>query len=34
MIESINAITLATHDIGRAVRFYTSLGFDILFGGE
>ena len=34
MIESISAITLATHDMGRAVRFYTSLGFDILYGGE
>lgn len=34
MIESISAVTLATHDMGRAVRFYTSLGFDIIFGGE
>jgi catechol 2,3-dioxygenase-like lactoylglutathione lyase family enzyme len=34
MIEAISAITLATHDMPRAVRFYGSLGFDILYGGE
>ena len=34
MIESISAITLATHDMQRAVRFYRSLGFDILHGSE
>ena len=34
MIESISAITLATHDMLRAVRFYRSLGFDMLYGGE
>ena len=34
MIESISAITLGTHDMARAVRFYRSLGFDILNGGE
>ena len=34
MIESISAITLATHDMRRAVQFYTSLGFDMLYGGE
>src|SRR5260221_12968052 len=34
MIEAISAITLATHDMGRAVRFYGSLGFDMLYGGE
>jgi catechol 2,3-dioxygenase-like lactoylglutathione lyase family enzyme len=34
MIESISAITLATHDMQRAVRFYRSLGFDIRYGGE
>jgi catechol 2,3-dioxygenase-like lactoylglutathione lyase family enzyme len=34
MIESISAITLATHDMPRAVRFYTALGFDLLYGGE
>src|SRR5258707_12650241 len=34
MIESINAITLATHEMPRAVRFYRALGFEILHGGE
>ena len=34
MIESISAITLATHDMARAVRFYTMLGFDLIYGGE
>jgi catechol 2,3-dioxygenase-like lactoylglutathione lyase family enzyme len=34
MIESISALTLATHDMARAVRFYRSLGFDMLYGGE
>jgi len=34
MIESISAITLATHDMARAVRFYTMLGFDPIHGGE
>jgi catechol 2,3-dioxygenase-like lactoylglutathione lyase family enzyme len=34
MIEAISAITLATHDMPRAVRFYASLGFEILYGGE
>lgn len=34
MIEGISAITLATHDMRRAVRFYSSLGFDVLHGGE
>jgi uncharacterized glyoxalase superfamily protein PhnB len=34
MIESISAITLATHDMPRAVRFYHSLGFEVLYGGE
>jgi catechol 2,3-dioxygenase-like lactoylglutathione lyase family enzyme len=34
MIESISAITFATHDMPRAVRFYHSLGFDMLYGGE
>ncbi len=33
MIESISAITLATHDMARAVRFYTTLGFDLCYGG-
>jgi catechol 2,3-dioxygenase-like lactoylglutathione lyase family enzyme len=34
MIEGISAITLGTHDMARAVRFYRSLGFEILHGGE
>ena len=34
MIEGISAITLATHDMGRAVRFYRLLGFELLYGGE
>ncbi len=34
MIESISAITLATHDMGRAVDFYTTLGFELLYGGK
>ncbi len=34
MIESISAITLGTHDMGRAVRFYTMLGFEPIYGGE
>ncbi len=33
-IESISAVTLATHDMARAVRFYLSLGFHLLYGGE
>lgn len=34
MIESLSAITLATHDMARAVRFYRALGFALLYGGE
>ena len=34
MIEAISAITLATHDMQRSVRFYAALGFEILHGGE
>jgi uncharacterized glyoxalase superfamily protein PhnB len=34
MIESISAITLATHDMRRAVRFYIALGFELIYGGE
>jgi catechol 2,3-dioxygenase-like lactoylglutathione lyase family enzyme len=33
MIEAISAITLATHDMRRAVRFYRALGFEIARGG-
>ncbi len=32
-IEAISAITLATHDMARAVAFYSSLGFAIRYGG-
>ncbi len=34
MIESISAVTLATHDMRSAVRFYRMLGFQLLYGGE
>jgi catechol 2,3-dioxygenase-like lactoylglutathione lyase family enzyme len=33
MIESIGAITLATHDMARAVGFYRMIGFDLAYGG-
>ena len=32
-IESLSAITLATHDMARAVPFYEALGFPLKFGG-
>ena len=32
--RGISAITLATHDMRRAVRFYQVLGFAMLYGGE
>ena len=34
MIESISAVTLATHDMRRAVQFYRMLGFQPIHGGE
>ena len=34
MIESISAVTLATHDMPRAVGFYRMLGFEIVHGGD
>ena len=34
MIEGISAVTLATHDMPRAVRFYRTLGFAVVHGGE
>ena len=34
MIESISAVTLATHDMARATRFYRTLGFDLVHGGD
>jgi catechol 2,3-dioxygenase-like lactoylglutathione lyase family enzyme len=33
-IESISALTLATQDVGRAVRFNQALGFTLRSGGE
>lgn len=33
-IVSISAVTLATHDMARAVRFYRALGFSLAYGGE
>ena len=33
-IESINAVTLAVHDMSRSVHFYTTLGFSVRYGGE
>ncbi|MFQ5966080.1 MAG: VOC family protein [Acidimicrobiia bacterium] len=32
-IQSISAVTLATHDMARSVGFYESLGFELLYGG-
>jgi catechol 2,3-dioxygenase-like lactoylglutathione lyase family enzyme len=34
MITGISAVTLATHDMPRAVQFYRHLGFEMLYGGE
>ena len=34
MIEGISAVTLGTHEMLRAVRFYRALGFAVLHGGE
>ena len=34
MIEGISAVTFATHDMKRAVRFYKSLGFELKYGGD
>ena len=33
MLEGISAITLATHDMRRAVAFYETLGFVRKYGG-
>jgi catechol 2,3-dioxygenase-like lactoylglutathione lyase family enzyme len=32
-VETINAVTLLTADMGAAVSFYGALGFDLLSGG-
>jgi uncharacterized glyoxalase superfamily protein PhnB len=34
MIEAISAVTLCTHEMPRAVRFYRALGFEALHGDE
>jgi len=34
VIHSINAITLATHDMARALRFYRAAGFELTHGGD
>ncbi|HUC10932.1 MAG TPA: VOC family protein [Stellaceae bacterium] len=34
MITGISAVTLATHDMRRAVGFYRALGLEMLYGGE
>jgi len=33
MIESINAVTLATTNMGRSLRFFADLGFSLSYGG-
>ncbi|MCC7103554.1 MAG: VOC family protein [Chloroflexi bacterium] len=33
-IDSISAVTLATHDMARAFRFYYALGFPVNYGWE
>jgi catechol 2,3-dioxygenase-like lactoylglutathione lyase family enzyme len=33
-VLGISAVTLATHDMSRAVRFYRALGLDLHHGGE
>jgi catechol 2,3-dioxygenase-like lactoylglutathione lyase family enzyme len=33
-VESISAITLLTADMGEAVAFYQTLGFELSYGGE
>jgi catechol 2,3-dioxygenase-like lactoylglutathione lyase family enzyme len=34
VVRGLDALTLATHDMARAVRFYRSLGFQLHYGGE
>ena len=34
MIEGISAVTLGTHEMPRAVRFYCALGFEVLRANE
>jgi catechol 2,3-dioxygenase-like lactoylglutathione lyase family enzyme len=33
-IDCLSAVTLATHDMARALRFYRALGFGLRYGGE
>lgn len=33
-VVSLSAVTLATRDMARAVRFYRGLGFELNYGGE
>ena len=33
-VECISAVTLATRDMARSVRFYRALGFAVRYGGE
>jgi catechol 2,3-dioxygenase-like lactoylglutathione lyase family enzyme len=33
-VERISAVTLATHDMARAVHFYLAMGFEVCRGGE
>ena len=33
LIRSLSAVTLATHDMARAVAFYRALGFELRYGG-
>jgi catechol 2,3-dioxygenase-like lactoylglutathione lyase family enzyme len=33
MLKCVSAITLATHDMARAVAFYGALGFELKYGG-
>ena len=32
-VEALSAVTLATHDMARAVVFYDALGFETIYGG-
>ena len=34
MVRSISAVTLATHDMARALRFYRMAGFPVIHGGD
>lgn len=33
-VDRISAVTLATHDMARALRFYRALGFALRYGGD